>query len=85
MATNERPSAEEIRSAVSQAGLDLSDDDLRQLADGQDVDLTEQHAAAATRGGRCEGIRIFKINERCGIYLQLNPPRIQVCCDFPGI
>jgi hypothetical protein len=85
MATNERPSADEIRSAVSESGLNLSDDDLRQLAAGDDVNLAEHHGGAATRGAsRCQGILIHRINRACGIYLLLAPPRIQVCCDFPG-
>ena len=86
MSTNERPSADEIRGAVSESGLNLSDDDLRQLADGADVHLEDRHGGAETRGmSRCPGILIHRINQRCGIYIVLTPlpPKIRVCCEFP--
>jgi len=83
MATNERPSAEEIRSAVADSGLDLSNEDLEQLAAGQDVSLEARHGGAETRAaGRCSGILIRRINQRCGIYLIPFPPQIRLCCEF---
>jgi hypothetical protein len=85
MSTNERPSADEIRSAVSESGLNLSDDDLRQLAAGDEVPVEDRHGGAETRGlSRCPGILIHRINQLCGIYLVLTPrPSIRVCCEFP--
>ena len=92
MATNERPSADEIRSALADSGLNLSDDELQQLAAGEDVNLESRHEGGEARDAesvavsrRCRGILIRRINRFCGIYLQpALPPRIQVCCEFGG-
>ena len=86
MATNDRPSAEEIRNAVKETGLNLSDQEVQQLAADKDVVLEERHEAAAQAGVRpirCPGILIYRINRFCGIYLLLRPkPTLRVCCNF---
>lgn len=88
MSTPERPSAEAIRNAVAQSGLNLSDDDLRRLAAGNDVLLEDHHEGAGREGAaaarRCPGFLIYRITAVCGIYLLLNPTRFRVCCEFPG-
>jgi hypothetical protein len=90
MANHERPSAEDIRAATRDSGLNLSEDDLRRLAAGDELRLEGRHggaeegAAGDVAGRRCPGILVYPLTQVCGIYLQFNPTRIGVCCDFPG-
>ncbi|MFL5614819.1 MAG: hypothetical protein ACJ796_14245 [Gemmatimonadaceae bacterium] len=74
-----RPQADQIRQASKRGGLNFSDADINRLASGEQVTLRSEHVSAA---GKCSGVKIVDLGNNCGLYVNLFPPTVTVCCEI---
>lgn len=76
--------AAELKNKAASSGLNLNDDQIRTLAEGRELPVSElrlsENRVAAAEGG-CQGIKIIDLGGGCGIYIWGFPPKIGVCCQ----
>jgi hypothetical protein len=76
----DKPTAEVVKRAATSAGLILSDDEINRLMQDQEVPLSANHLDAANK--KCSGLKIISIGRNCGLYANLWPPGLRLCCDI---
>jgi len=69
----------EIKYAVRQAGIDLTDDQIAKIMSGEAVSVKD--AAAKAARSLCSGYKIRDFGNGCGLYLTWNG-MISYCCEF---
>jgi hypothetical protein len=80
MATS-RPSGAAIKAAIEKSGLNLAPQDIAQLEQGRQVLLAASSLKSTTVQGGCSGLKIIDLGNRCGLYINLFPPTVYVCCE----
>ena len=72
--------AADIKAATAKAPFQLSDAEVARLVEGKVVPLTDAHLRAMT-APTCSGLKIIDLGGGCGVYINIFPPSINVCCQ----